>query len=140
MAKLKLPNIDDVVAIDIHTHAEEPCGMHGDDGYDDFQAQMADYFKSHNMKYTPISIKSDAEGKQQFLAGACDAYTTDASGLAALRATFEAPQDFVILPEIISKEPLGPVVEGLAPALGVVRGIRFVAGGSGWRVRSGPLQ
>ena len=46
MAKLKLPNIDDVVAIDIHTHAEEPCGMHGDDGYDDFQAQMADYFKS----------------------------------------------------------------------------------------------
>ena len=46
MPKLKLPNIDDVVAIDIHTHAEEPCGMHGDDGYDDFQAQMADYFKS----------------------------------------------------------------------------------------------
>src|SRR5258708_8733897 len=48
MTKLKLPNIDDVVAIDIHTHAEEPCGMHADDGYDDFQAQMADYFKSPN--------------------------------------------------------------------------------------------
>ena len=62
------------------------------------------------MKYTPVSIKSDAEGKQQFLAGACDAYTTDASGLAALRATFEKPADYVILPEIISKEPLGPVV------------------------------
>src|SRR6201992_3116624 len=46
MPKLKLPNIEDVVAIDIHTHAEEPCGMQGDDGYDDFQAQMADYFKS----------------------------------------------------------------------------------------------
>jgi predicted TIM-barrel fold metal-dependent hydrolase len=46
MPKLKIPNIDDVVAIDIHTHAEEPCGMHGDDGYDDFQAQMAEYFKS----------------------------------------------------------------------------------------------
>lgn len=46
MPKLKLPNIDDVVAIDIHTHAEEPCGTHPDDGYDDFQAQMADYFKS----------------------------------------------------------------------------------------------
>jgi hypothetical protein len=41
MSKLKLPNIEDVVAIDIHTHAEEPCGKHGDDGYDDFQAQMA---------------------------------------------------------------------------------------------------
>ena len=43
MSRLKLPNIEDVVAIDIHTHAEEPCGMHGDDGYDDFQAQMAEY-------------------------------------------------------------------------------------------------
>jgi predicted TIM-barrel fold metal-dependent hydrolase len=52
MSKLKLPNIEDVVAIDIHTHAEEPCGMHGDDGYDDFQAQMADYFKSPN-KHPP---------------------------------------------------------------------------------------
>src|SRR5450631_3562637 len=52
MTKLKLPNLDDVVAIDIHTHAEEPCGMHGDDGYDDFQAQMADYFKSPN-KHPP---------------------------------------------------------------------------------------
>ena len=46
MPKLKLPDIDDVVAIDIHTHAEEPCGTHPDDGYDDFQAQMAEYFKS----------------------------------------------------------------------------------------------
>ena len=41
-----MPNLDDVVAIDIHTHAEEPCGTHGDDGYDDFQAAMAEYFKS----------------------------------------------------------------------------------------------
>src|SRR6187551_3651376 len=39
-------NLDDVIAIDIHTHAEEPCGTHGDDGYDDFQERMADYFKS----------------------------------------------------------------------------------------------
>ena len=46
MPKLKLPDIEKVVAIDIHTHAEEPCGMHGDDGYDDFQVRMADYFKS----------------------------------------------------------------------------------------------
>ena len=35
MPKLKLPDIEKVTAIDIHTHAEEPCGMHGDDGYDD---------------------------------------------------------------------------------------------------------
>src|SRR6185312_662997 len=52
MSKAKLPNLDDVTAIDIHTHAEEPCGMHGDDGYDDFQAQMAEYFKSPN-KHPP---------------------------------------------------------------------------------------
>src|SRR6266404_6428996 len=52
MTKPKIPNIDEVVAIDIHTHAEEPCGMHGDDGYDDFQAQMAEYFKSPN-KHPP---------------------------------------------------------------------------------------
>src|ERR1700710_3238169 len=46
MPKLPLINPADLVAIDIHTHAEEPCGMHADDGYDAFQAQMADYFKS----------------------------------------------------------------------------------------------
>ncbi|MET0968716.1 MAG: amidohydrolase family protein [Tardiphaga sp.] len=43
---MALLNPDDLVAIDIHTHAEEPCGCHGDDGYDDFQARMAEYFKS----------------------------------------------------------------------------------------------
>ena len=52
MPKLKLPDIDAAIAIDIHTHAEEPCGLHGDDGYDDFQAQMAEYFKSPN-KHPP---------------------------------------------------------------------------------------
>ena len=59
MPKLKLPNIEDVVAIDIHTHAEEPCGMHGDDGYDDFQAQMAEYFKSPN-KHPPTVVETAA--------------------------------------------------------------------------------
>ena len=55
-------------------------------------------------------METDNEAQQQYLAGACDAYTTDASGLAAVRATFESPGEHVILPEIISKEPLGPVV------------------------------
>lgn len=41
-----MPDLDKVVAIDFHTHAEEPCGTHADDGYDDFQAGMATYFKS----------------------------------------------------------------------------------------------
>ncbi len=74
------------------------------------ELNLADYFKVHKMTYTPIAIKTDAEGKQQFLAGACDAYTTDRSGLAALRASFEKPDDYVLLPEVISKEPLAPLV------------------------------
>ena len=57
-----------------------------------------------------MPIETNAEAQQQYLAGACDVYTTDASGLAATRATFEAPADHVLLPEIISKEPLGPLV------------------------------
>ena len=62
------------------------------------------------MSYEPVPIETNAEAQQQYLAGACDVYTTDASGLAATRATFEDPGDHVILPEIISKEPLGPLV------------------------------
>jgi general L-amino acid transport system substrate-binding protein len=47
---------------------------------------------------------------QAYLAGRCDAYTTDVSGLAAIRAAQARPADHVILPEVISKEPLGPLV------------------------------
>ena len=74
------------------------------------ELNLADYFKANNMTYQPVTIDSNAEGEQQFLAGACDAYTTDASGLAATRAAFANPADYVTLPEIISKEPLGPAV------------------------------
>jgi uncharacterized protein len=59
MPKLKLLDIKNVVAIDIHTHAEEPCGLHGDDGYDDFQEKMAEYFKSPN-KHPPTVPETDA--------------------------------------------------------------------------------
>ena len=74
------------------------------------ELNLADYFKSNNMDYQPVSIDSNAEGEQQYMAGACDAYTTDASGLAATRAAFADPENHIILPEIISKEPLGPAV------------------------------
>ena len=74
------------------------------------ELNLADFFRSNNISYEPVPIETNAEGQQQYLAGACDAYTTDASGLAATRATFENPGDHVILPEIISKEPLGPLV------------------------------
>ncbi|HAV07784.1 MAG TPA: amino acid ABC transporter substrate-binding protein [Rhodobacteraceae bacterium] len=74
------------------------------------ELNLADFFRSNNITYTPVPIETNAEGIQQYLAGACDTYTTDASGLAASRATFEAPGDHIVLPEIISKEPLGPLV------------------------------
>ncbi|HRO14977.1 MAG TPA: amino acid ABC transporter substrate-binding protein [Paracoccus sp. (in: a-proteobacteria)] len=74
------------------------------------ELNLADWFKSNNMTYQPVNIDSNAEGEQQYLAGACDAYTTDASGLAATRAAFADPENHIILPEIISKEPLAPAV------------------------------
>ena len=74
------------------------------------ELNLADYFRANNISYEPVPIETNAEGQQQYLAGACDVYTTDASGLAATRASFEAPADHVLLPEIISKEPLGPLV------------------------------
>ena len=74
------------------------------------ELNLADFFRVNNINYEPVPIETNAEALQQLLAGACDVYTTDASGLAASRATFETPGDWVILPEIISKEPLGPLV------------------------------
>jgi general L-amino acid transport system substrate-binding protein len=74
------------------------------------ELNLADYFKSNNMSYEPVPIETNAEAQQQYLAGACDVYTTDASGLAATRATFTDPENHIVLPEIISKEPLGPLV------------------------------
>ena len=74
------------------------------------ELNLADFFRSNNISYEPVPVETNAEAQQQYLAGACDVYTTDASGLAATRASFENPGDHVLLPEIISKEPLGPLV------------------------------
>ncbi len=74
------------------------------------ELNLADFFRSNNMSYEPVPIETNAEAQQQYLSGACDVLTTDASGLAATRAAFENPGDHVVLPEIISKEPLGPLV------------------------------
>jgi general L-amino acid transport system substrate-binding protein len=74
------------------------------------ELNLADFFRVNNITYEPVPVATDAEAQQQYLAGACDVFTTDASGLAATRATFENPEDHILLPEIISKEPLGPLV------------------------------
>lgn len=74
------------------------------------ELNLADFFSGNNMSYEPVPVETNAEAQQQYLANACDVYTTDASGLAATRSVFEDPSAHVILPEIISKEPLGPLV------------------------------
>ena len=72
------------------------------------ELNLADYFHSNGMSYEAVTIEDNAEARENYQAGRCDVYTTDASGLAATRATFPDPEAHVILPEIISKEPLGP--------------------------------
>ena len=74
------------------------------------ELNLADYFRANNMSYEPVAIETNEEGQVNYLAGRCDVYTTDASGLAATRGSFDHPNAHVILPEIISKEPLGPAV------------------------------
>jgi general L-amino acid transport system substrate-binding protein len=74
------------------------------------ELNLADYFRTNKMKYEPVPIESNEEARKNYLADRCDVYTTDRSGLAGTRATFDKPSDHVILPEVISKEPLGPVV------------------------------
>ncbi|NQV55252.1 MAG: transporter substrate-binding domain-containing protein, partial [Rhodospirillales bacterium] len=74
------------------------------------ELNLADYFRGNGMKYKPVPIETNAEARTNYLAGRCDVYTTDASGLAATRAALDKPNDHVVLPEIISKEPLGPAV------------------------------
>lgn len=74
------------------------------------ELNLADYFRSNGISYEPVAIETNAEGITNYQAGRCDVYTTDASGLASTRAVFEKPDDHVVLPEIISKEPLGGAV------------------------------
>jgi len=74
------------------------------------ELNLADFFRANKIKYEPVPIETNDEARTAYLAQRCDTYTTDASGLAATRATFDKPADHVILPEIISKEPLGPAV------------------------------
>ncbi len=75
------------------------------------EVNLADYFRANNMKFTPVTIEKYEEVTAAYLSGRCDAITSDASQLAAIRANDTPdPADHVILPEIISKEPLAPAV------------------------------
>jgi len=72
------------------------------------ELNLADYFHANSMQYEAVTIETNDEARQNYLSGRCDVYTTDASGLAATRSTFPDPGNHIVLPEIISKEPLGP--------------------------------
>ena len=74
------------------------------------ELNVADYFRSTGMKMKPVVIENTAELAQAFFAGRCDCLTSDASQLAGTRAVAPNPDDYIILPEIISKEPLCPAV------------------------------
>ncbi|HXZ03163.1 MAG TPA: amino acid ABC transporter substrate-binding protein [Stellaceae bacterium] len=75
------------------------------------ELNIADYFRTSHLTFKPLVIEKLDEVENAFFSGRCDAYTTDRSGLAATRsAKASNPEDYVILPEIISKEPLAPAV------------------------------
>jgi len=74
------------------------------------ELNVADYFRANNMDYKVVAFEKADEVVAAYDAGRCDVYTTDRSGLAAQRTKLKNPDAHVVLPEIISKEPLGPAV------------------------------
>lgn len=74
------------------------------------ELNMADYFRNNNMDFTPVGYETSTQTREGFEGGACDVLTSDKSQLAALRTEMKDPAGAVLLPETISKEPLGPVV------------------------------
>src|SRR6187399_1708151 len=74
------------------------------------ELNLADYFRANKMKLKTVTFATATEAIKAYDAGRCDAYTTDASGLAGERLRLAQVNDHIILPEIISKEPLGPAV------------------------------
>jgi len=74
------------------------------------EKNVADYFAAHGMKYKPVVFDTAEAITGAFFAGRCQVYTTDMSDLAGARTKAPRPDDYAILPEVISKEPLGPSV------------------------------
>ena len=74
------------------------------------EMNLADFFKANGMSYESVPVETNSEADAAYTAGRCDVYTTDASGLYASRAGYPDPSAHVVLPEIVSKEPLGPAV------------------------------
>lgn len=90
------------------------------------EANLADYFEANGMKYKLV-LAPDADAMAaKYQAGECNVITADASQLHAIRATFKAPAEHVILADVISKEPLGPVVrQGDVQWFNIVKWVAF---------------
>jgi general L-amino acid transport system substrate-binding protein len=74
------------------------------------EMNAADFFRTNKMQWKPVVIEQNSELNKAFFSGRCDCITSDASQLAGIRASAPNPENYVILPEIISKEPLAPAV------------------------------
>lgn len=74
------------------------------------ELNLADYFKSNNMEYKVLAFEKEDQVIGSYESAACDVYSTDQSGVYSQRLQLSKPDDHIVLPEIISKEPLGPVV------------------------------
>ena len=91
------------------------------------ELNLNDYFAENNMAYKPIYVENNKDAKAKLFGGDCDVFTTDASGLASARAGADDPSKWMVLPEIISKEPLGPLVrQGDQEWEDVVRWTHFI--------------
>lgn len=74
------------------------------------EMNLSDWARVNRVRYSPVVFEQNDEARRSYFNGRCDAYSTDASQLAGLRASFPNPEEHVILPDIISKEPHAPVV------------------------------
>src|SRR5579872_1852896 len=74
------------------------------------ELNLADYFRSNNMSLKTVTFATADEAVKAYDSGRCDAYTTDSSGLYGERLRLTNPNDHIVLPEIISKEPLSPAI------------------------------
>ena len=90
------------------------------------EMNLSDYFRTNGMKYTPVTYEKSDESAKALESGRCDVLTSDQSQLYAQRTKLANPDDYVVLPEVISKEPLGPVVrQGDSEWFNVVRWTLF---------------
>src|SRR5262249_50754112 len=90
------------------------------------ELNLADYFNLHKMTYNLVAFEKEPDVESAYSSGRCDALTTDVSQLYAIRLTLPNPDEHIVLREVISKEPLGPVVrQGDDQWFNVVKWVHF---------------